>query len=340
MTYSRFLAPLAFASALLLSASIPGDALGFHPGEDASISKSFEVKVGLVLEDLMLSMNGEVTDPEMMGMPDEVSVSAGYSIEVTDAFQAVEDGRPTDFHRTFDTMSAWFETSDGESDEQENDDLAGKTVHFLWDEEEGAYTRSFAEGDEGDDEDLEMIAVDMDLRSLLPEIEVEDGDEWTVSGFPLLLVLMPGLDVEALFENSGTEFLEDVPEGISDAALTLLTSVEATCTYEGSADVDGAAIGTISFICSVDQSVDIDASSLLEDDEMGMQIDQFEVIFELEIEGEYLWNLEEGRFVSFASEGVGTVGLEVVMGIPDMMEIEGSGEFSIELAHEFSAEAN
>ena len=337
----RIVTPVVVASALLLSAALPGDAVSFHPGEDASLTKVFETKASLVLEDLMMVMNGEETDPAMMGVPEDLEFSAGYRFEITDVFHAVAGGRPTDFHRTFEDVSGWYDAGE-DSGENTDDDLTGKTVRFKWDAEEDAYVRTFAEGDEGDEDDIKGIAVDMDLRSLLPDGEVEDGDEWTVSGFPLFLVLAPGLDAEQAFGEGREDFLEDMPEGVADSIVSLLNSAEATCTYQGSSEVDGATLGTISLVCSIDQGQSIDPSAFIDADseEMGMQFEQFEVLFQLELEAECLWNNAEGRFVSFESEGTGTVGIEIAGGIPDMVEIEASAEFSLELSHAFSADAN
>ena len=144
MIRTRFLACIAFPAILLLSATHPGDEVGFRPKADTSNSKTFEVKGELALDDLSMAMNGEETDPSMMGMPDDFGVTFGYTMTVTDKLVAVEGNKPTSFHRTFDELSLWYEATTGDADETDAKELVGKTVHFLWNEEDGEYAREFA----------------------------------------------------------------------------------------------------------------------------------------------------------------------------------------------------
>ncbi len=337
MKCSTVLVPAAFLSTLLLSARLPGDAVTFAPAAESSLAKTFEVKGSLSLDDLVAYINGEEQDPSMMGMPDEFAVDFGAELGITDTYAAIADGKPTDFARSFDTFRVWSESSDGEATDDEMDELVGKTARFVWNEEEGEYTRTFVDDEEADAETLDLVAVDMDLRALLPDAEVEDGDSWVVTGLPVFLVLAPGFDLEVALGDMSGELFEDVPEGVVDQMRSTLEGVEATCTYTGSADQDGASVAVIEFACTIDETIAFGPEALGSDAGMEMEDGGLELIIELEIKGECLWNTGDGHFSAFETEGIGTVGAQMIMSVPDMFELEANGELSIELNHSFSA---
>ena len=79
-----------------------GEAIAFHPEPGSSVTKTFTSGGEYELDDLSLIVNGE----DMGGMLGqfEMSMKALNTIEVTDAYMAVADGRPTELLRTFDTL--------------------------------------------------------------------------------------------------------------------------------------------------------------------------------------------------------------------------------------------
>ncbi len=339
MIRTRFLACIAFPAILLLSATLPGDEVGYRPKTDTSSAKTFEVKGELTLDDLSMAMNGEETDPSMMGLPDDLAVTFGYTMGVTDKVVEVVDDKPVSFHRTYDELTAWYESTTGDADETVAEDLVGKTVHFLWDDEDGAYSRSFVGEEEGDEEAMEMMAVDLDLQAILPDGEVDTDDEWVVTGIPVFGILIPGPDIEKILEDESGELFAEMPDEVKEAMMSFLNDTEATCTYTGSADQDGVTVGVIEFVCEIDESLDLGPSALAGEEAGEMGVDgSVDIFLELKVTGECTWNLEEGRFESFETTAEGSGGVDYVMSMPDFdMEMEMSAAFSLELSQSFAA---
>jgi len=332
MKSTTVLLPLAFASTLLLSARMPGDTLAFAPATGADVTKSFEMQGSLTLDDVSMVFNGEEQDPSMMGLPSDLAVDFGIEVGITDTFTAMKDGMVTDLTRTFDSMRVWSESTDGESTDDEMEELAGKKARFVWDEEEGKYNRTVVDDEESDPEDLDMVAIDMDLRALLPDGEVEAGDSWDISGFQVFSILFPGIDMEVALEENSDEMFEDAPAGMEEEVLAALEGVTATCTYAGTSEVDGTNLAVIEFVCKIDQATSLGPEALDE----GIEDGGFEIAFELEIEGECTWDVAAGHFASFDTEGLGSVSVLMSIG-SEMADIEASGELSIDLKHSYRA---
>ena len=165
------LRPLLAAPSLLVLAA-PADQLSFAPDAGASVEKTLEVSLEFNLEDFFMSFAGNEVTLEMMGEEADKTFTGDMSIAVTEQYVKSDNGRPLDLLRTFDALS--LEMSDGSESEEMDEftDLEGRTVRFLWSEDDDAYDVTFHEED-GDEEMLDGLSDDMDLRMLLPDDEVD-----------------------------------------------------------------------------------------------------------------------------------------------------------------------
>src|SRR5262245_51436154 len=115
-----------------------GEKIAFHPEAGSSVTKSFTTGGDYELDELSLLVNGEDMTANLPQF--EVNVKAENKVEVTDAYKAVADGRPTELLRTFDALSGsvHFEISMPGADVpevQSSSPLEGKTVAFKWNAE-------------------------------------------------------------------------------------------------------------------------------------------------------------------------------------------------------------
>ncbi len=326
-----------------------GESPAFGPDPGTTLSKTFRMSVDLELDDLSLVANGmDVTD--MIGSF-EVSFGSRLNVEVTDEYVSVNDGRPTKLRRTYDKAVNSVEmeyTSDFDSGSEGNDLetlLEGRTVIFEWDEDEEDYVVAF-EGDEEDDELLEGLSEDMDLRRFLPEGEVEEGDEWNVDPYLLGPVLAPGglLGFQADSESvEAQEILDQFMGADIEKVLRSLLDGEVVCTFEGMEEVDEVSVAVIKIAVEIDSSVDLVEfletiiEELAEGADEDVSIDQAELAFELEGEGRLLWDLDAGHFDGFEANGDVSVTFELVAsGEEEEAEIlvEASGEIELGASHD------
>ncbi len=70
--------------------------------------------------------------------------------------------------------------------------IQGSLVRFVFDPEEANYTKTFAQPSAGEESVLAGLREDTDLRSMLPDRQVEEGDRWSVPNSFLRDLLMPG----------------------------------------------------------------------------------------------------------------------------------------------------
>jgi hypothetical protein len=142
-------------------------------------------------------------------------------------YSAVAEGRPSKLLRTFDALSQNmdFEISvpmDGGTPPQfdSTSALEGKTVAFTWNAEKGDYDIAFA-GGEGDNDLLERLTEDMDLRVFLPAKEVAADDTWDVPLGSLKNLFSPGGDLKLRpegmeIDEEQVQFFEDMFAGFGE----------------------------------------------------------------------------------------------------------------------------
>ena len=347
------LASVLLGGPLLLAFEPRGDEIGFAPEEGSAVSKHFGVQFDLLLGDLSVFVDGQ----DMTAMaPGDFEVTTEIDIQVVDTYVSVDSGVPLELVRLYDAMEAMWETPDdsGEADDGTFAELAGKSVRFKWNADAESYELSYVD-EEGDEDALEGLSVDMDFRSVLPEgglgSEVSEGDTWTLEGRQVPAMMLYGAELDSL---------DDVDLGDDELGLAELFEAElvpqlealmdelgATCTYNGNRDADGRRVGSIGI--RVEGSGDIDLSALIlgmveaqgEGVDIDVQIDEAIVSISLEGEGELLWDLEAGRFDTFEMTPELEVLIDVVVGAEVMGETH-DAEVSIELLGEgvWSAEAS
>ncbi len=327
--------PAHAALTLLLPLGLAGDPVAFAPDEGTSLTKTFTSEFLVELDDLSVAMGGQEIDPSMMGDP-EVSFALNLETIVTDEYVAVAGGRPTQLVRSYDTISGEMEVEamaggEGETESSSaSSRLEGQKVAFKWDADEGEYTIEFAD-EEGDSDLLEGLEEDMDLRFLLPEGEVSEGDTWSVDADALANIIAPGGDLGMEpEEGDGDEMPEEMSDAIDDMLRELFTG-EATATYLGERADGLVAIG---LTVEVDSSLDVAdmIGSAIADESDEVDIDMADVQVYFEGEGELLWNMDAGHLHAFELSGDATFELDVEV----TQEMMGSLEASLELSGSMS----
>ncbi|MCZ6598559.1 MAG: hypothetical protein O7B99_13030 [Planctomycetota bacterium] len=327
----RRLALLAAVSLPLASFLLPADEVEFRPSEGTKVSRSIDITIDVVIDEAVTYMNGEEQD---IGLTGEEGATLTLSIAVTDEFAAMDDGRPTDLLRTFDEISGSVEAQpDDVYKEGSLDDVEGSTVRFKWDEEEGEYIVTFEDGG-GDEEILDVLAIDMDYQALLPDGAVSEDDEWEVAGRDVFSILIPGIDIGNLDEARMRG--EEIPAEILDALDEFLSGVSLTCTYQGTSISDDVEVGEIAISGEISGAIDIDPSAF--DDSGNLDDGEVSITMAMDVEGTLLWNLAGGHFHSFELKGDGTIDAEVLIVIPGFdMEFEMIVSVSISLEQTASA---
>lgn len=291
------LAPLALFA---LAAPLAQDELAFGVAADTTLVRTLESKYTMELDSMSLAMNGEVVTEEFL--PEfEIHVEHTERCVVTDAFEAVEGGGPLRVLRTFDELGAEEksrfsgEGGDEDDDAEYESALEGKTVLFTWDAESEAFEAAFADGSEGDGELLAGLAEDMDLRRLLPERPVAEGDSWEIEGRVFECVLDPGGEL-GLEE---TESEEADTTGTDEALRANLTGT-VTATYQGTQEEEGVRLAVIAL--EVDTSTHADRELGPEElEEGGSGTGRIESGFQLA--GELRWDLAHGHAISLELSG-------------------------------------
>jgi len=352
-----FAALTLFAAPLLISGEGRGTKIAFSVEPGSSITKTYETETELTLDNFDMTMNGQ-EPPMMPGM--DMTVNGVTTFEVEDTYSKVADGRPTMLTRSFDTLTGSSEVAMeldimGEIQNQDmsmemSSVLEGETVEFVWNEEEEAHDVVLPDGSALEEEDVEGLVEDMDYRILLPEDEVDEGDEWEVPLEALHTILAPGGDTKLIPEemeemggfggggemgSSSDYFNEDV-EG------------EFTATFDGMRKTDDGEVAVIKFTFELSNAIDLtdQTRESLEDSELPegvgeMEVEHVDIEIAYEGEGELTWNLDAGHFHTFEASGDFEMLLDQGMIINAMgqeMSIEQTMEFSGSLGFDVSAE--
>lgn len=342
------LATLCLAPALL-ALQPRGTAIAFSIAEGSTRTKSFTSTLEMSMDDMAMTMNGQ----ESPAQPDvEMHVTGTTTTTVTDEYVKLRDGAPAVLKRTYDAIGqtqAMEMEIDVMGTVQNNDtsvgassELEGTTVIFRWSEDAEDYVAAFPEDDGGEEELLEGLREDMDLRSLLPSGEVAEGDEWELPPTALRDVLGAGGDLKLVPEESdeSNEFGDMSPEmGSQDQWFTEDMEGEVKATFQGTRTTEeGVKVAVIVYAIEISNAVDMTdaAREGLEAQEMppgveDMQINSSDVEVTIEGEATLLWNIEDGYVHSF--ELSSEFGL--VMDVDMEMSAQGM-KFAIEQSMEFS----
>lgn len=333
----------ALGAPVLLGLAIPRETVSFAPAEGLLLKKSFETTTEMNLEEMDMLMNGE---PLPFEMDMDISITTEQSVVVFDSYGAILEGRPAKLTRTFDTLSsnsvsAMSSSMMGDEDVEAigASELEGATVVFTWNADEGVYRVAFAEDSDGDEELLDELTEDMDLRSLLPPGDVAEGESWSIDPAAMLHVLAPGgnlaivpEDVEmggmALPGGSGMDFNSMLGELDGEVSGKLV----------GIREVDGVKLAVIELTVEVESTNDLTEMirTMLEDAELppeagNMEVESVDVELSIEGEGELLWNLTHGHFaeLNLSTEMQSTMDQAMTMSMgSDSMTMEQSMVFS------------
>jgi len=286
---------------LLLAASGPSilQGLRYAPEEDLTITHTFEAISESSMVSATLEVDGEivqeVSEEDLEGALERSSTER---IQLSDAITRAEDGQVIEFTRSFVELLQESEESAGENERSSTatSDLESIDVDFVWDEDEEAYTASFSDEDcELDPELLEQLSADLDLVALLPDDEVEEGDEWELEDPAAYLPLM--------WPSGLLGFHDEDAEGFSEEARAdnaqIIDNLELSCavTYEGEDERDGTRVALL--------SVSMEIASEIENDVEPDEGPEFvlRVSIERSIEGEVLWDLDHNHLFSASFEG-------------------------------------
>jgi len=344
MKHTKQLTLAAIAVPALLAFAIPGDSVSFAPEESTTITKTFRMSGSFSLDDMSMLMNG--MDPGMMPAM-EMDMTIEQTVRVTDVYEAMRAAMPEKLTRTFEEIGTEMEfeisidmmgeTNDQSADGSGSSELEGLTVVFVWDEDAEEYDKSFEDG-EGDEDLLEGLLEDMDLRVLLPEDDVAEGDTWEIELSRLPDLFAPGGDFSLDIEMDG----ETMPGGPDPAMMSNFREMlgdllegDATATYKGSRDEDGVRVGVIDFEIDIDTARDM--SDLLSEmmDQMPegveMELQQVDIEFTFAGSGTLLWNLAAGHLHSFQMDGEAAITIDMGMTM-DMAGEEMTMEMSMSMS--------
>jgi hypothetical protein len=321
--------------------------LSFAPGEGSSLTKTFKNTMSFGLDDMSMLMNGE----ENPMMPEiEMDMEVVASTTVTDDYVTMGPGRPAVLKRTYDEIGSEMNMemvveAMGQSQEESpsgagTSELEGETVIFTWSDEDDEFKVSFPDDEGGDDDLLENLIEDMDLRVLLPDGEVAEGDSWDIPLAGMVDVLSPGgdLKLDVDMDGAGAGLGGPPPEMMSNMREMFGDMLEgsATATFSSTREVDGVTVAVVDIEIEIDTARDM--SEFLEGvmgDEMpeGMDfsLDRVDLEFALEAKGELLWNISAGHIYSLNLEGDAAIAMDMEMGMDF-----GGQSMSMEMSMEMS----
>lgn len=304
----------ALAAPLLWAAVAPREHVEFKVRDGLELTKTFKIHTELSQDSMSTVVNGneqDMGDLEMSMVSDEVAT-------VTDVYGAMASGKPAKLKRTYDKLTNRTSMDikhpmmgEREMEYVGESELEGKTVNFALGED-GEYQAVFDESSKADDELLEGLWEDMDLRPLLPTSEVKAGDSWKIDNSSLPHLLAPGGNLKIVPEASGDDEMGmggGAQPGISDM-LGDVTAQEATGTFTGIEERDGTKVGVIAIkLVKLTSAKDMTeyAQRALESEErpegMEFNIESADVEIEINAEGELLWNLEGGHLHALELSG-------------------------------------
>jgi hypothetical protein len=336
---------LAIGAPALISFTIPRDTISFAPKAGSSVAKTFVMKGEIEMDDMSFLMNGE--DPGMT--PDmEMTTTWEQTVSVTDEYTSMADGHPKKLSRSFDSIGQEIEVStsvdmmgsveDSDISGEGTSELEGKTVIFAWNADDEEFTASYPEGEDGDDDLLEGLDEDMDLRVLLPDGDVSEGDEWDLDLSGLTTLLAPGGNLHLDIEMDGEEASMGGPDPSMMSNLGEIMGElegEATGTYAGTREVDGVKLAVVKIKLDINTARDM--TDMIEEmmgegmpEGIEMSLDRGDIELTCEGEGTLLWNVGAGHAYSLESE------FEMTMSMDVEMSMNMGEEITIEVSTEMS----
>jgi hypothetical protein len=274
------------ALAALFVAFVPAaEAPHFAPAEGSKITRTISVTSHLVSESMKALVNGEEQPlPDTEGF---ITIEGTNDIVVKDEFVKMGKGRPQELHRTFEKLAGTenqiIKGSEEDSHEKKQESgLADKTVVFKWNEGDDAYDRAFGE-DGGDEDLLEGLDEDMDLRKFLPEsASAAEGSSWTVKGEAANAFLFPAGDLKLQSDDD-----DDENKSSKELDVHLRENLKGSIqvTYKGTREEDGRKVGILELKGNVESNAETTDS-----DDMSTTLK-----LGAEVKGEILWDVSANR---------------------------------------------
>lgn len=312
----------------LLSATTPAASIRFAPEAGTTVTKRFTTVTEMSLDELDMLMNGEDAGAMMPQIDMDLTMEQGLLIK--DTYIESADGRPVQLSRHFaevgqDTTMDMSMEMMGETQEQSQDmpatsDLEGTTVLFSWDADGEEYEKEFAEDSAGEDEDmLDGLAEDMDLRCLLPSGDVSEGDEWDIPMENLVDFLAPGGDLSWDVEIEGMDSMAGMggnPEMMSNLR-EMMGDIEGEARAQFTGMESGMAVIeiTIQIDTAQDMTELMEAAMAESPSPMMPSIDRVDIELEVEGRGKMLWNTRAGHVGSVAFEAEMAVAMDMEMSL-------------------------
>lgn len=301
----RSLFALLVLAPLVLANDRAADKVSYQPKTGDTLTKQVVVENELELEDMTMEMDGQ--DMSEMAGQIEMAMKTSMKLSVTDQYEAMADGRPGKLKRSFEEISSNTHVSGSnpmagneEKDIPLSSELEGTTVVFTWDEEDSAYAVAFDGDQKGEEELLEDLEENLDLRGFLPSGEVAEGDTWEIPADAVKAALAPGGDIKLRPESGGDSMGGMDQFSQNDMIGDLEGSFGAT--YSGTREDEGVRVAVIKLKLDAKSAQDMtDRMDDLKEQMKGqmpegldVEISSFDGEFEYEAEGELLWNVEAG----------------------------------------------
>jgi hypothetical protein len=351
MNHKKLLLIPVLCSPVLLAFALPASKVRFAPSEGSSVTKTFENKGEFSLDHMSMTINGQ----ESPGTPQmTMTFNTNQKIVVTDEYVSNREGAPKKLKRHYDdlgsdvAMSMKMEVM-GESHDQDKSvkaksQLTGKTIVFTWDSDAKEYKKAFDPAEENADL-LKGVREDMDLRALLPENEVKEGDEWDINVKDLATVLGPGGNLSLVPDEKESGGMDPgMTSGMTSMSEMLgdLLEGEAKGKFTGMRDVGGTKMAVIKITVKISTSkdmTDIVTEAMKKTklpSEMEMKFDHMDMDLKIEGEGELVWNVASGHAQSLDFSGPVHVNMDMAMKISP----PGQGSMSLEQRMEMSGTTN
>jgi hypothetical protein len=304
--------------AVLAALSLPSVAwapaaqeLVFRVAKGTTLTKTFSTALDVEKKSISMSVDGREL-PKEIAAKFEMSFALGESFEIQDEYVDVDGARPKELVRTFrkatrtqkSHASAFGSEPKDENSETESP-LVDHVVVFTWNAKEKSFEKKLR-GEGGDPKWVARLAEDTDLRRILPDGPVDVGEAWKID---------PEVFEAISFPDRGMPFQQKKDDQHFDFGKNVTGDIEAK--YEGTREVDGQKLGVITVKARV-KSHD-DAS---EDEKPSFEVS-------LDLEGEYLWDIEAKHLFSFELHGPVELSMKMVK------EIEAKGQ-KLELTMNFT----
>lgn len=293
----KHLALLLLPLVLPVSSAPVREELALRPAKGVVRGYSFAQDVELDLQDVTGSMSQGGNEMEMPPFDGSVTIEQRERIAFKDEVVELEDGRVTKLRRTYDDLTREQSTSaDGEETDVDGRSLLeGEVVVFTWDADDEEYDVTFEE--DGDEDLLEDLRIEVDLRAFLPGRAVAEGDQWTVPAKAMVALMSPGGDVHILM---GEREEEDEDEKELGRQIEENLEGEVTCRLTGLREEDGARLAVIAVTAKVSSEGSVDGE--FDTDQASGEYTQGRELV-VDVEGELVWNVTAGHAVSIELEG-------------------------------------